>query len=163
MPRSKVKRYREARKAYEQVKAFVVERNVVREYVTLKTSGNPRSQKYMPRDKTIAANSPYLDLDAFEDQGLLTMQTEHIVSLERSEFDGNKTVGLVLGFVALFQLASGLERIYGFFQPWESGFFYGPFVNRNHFAGLMVMLLPVGMAWLLARARTHRRGSPHVS
>jgi O-antigen ligase len=66
-------------------------------------------------------------------------------------------LGLLLGFVALFQLASGLDRIYGFFQPWEGGLFYGPFVNRNHFAGYMLMAIPVGLALLAEAWRRYRR------
>ena len=34
-------------------------------------------------------------------------------------------------------------RVYGFWQPMNGGNPFGPFVNRNHFAGWMVMMLPV--------------------
>ncbi len=60
-------------------------------------------------------------------------------------------LGLVLGLVALAQLASGTLKVYGLFEPLEGGHPFGPFVNRNHFAGYMLMVVPVSLA-LLARA-----------
>ena len=33
--------------------------------------------------------------------------------------------------------------VYGFWRPRDGGNPFGPFVNRNHFAGWMVMVLPV--------------------
>ena len=67
-------------------------------------------------------------------------------------------LGLVLGLAALIQVASGAARIYGFFTPLErSGTIFGPFVNRNHFAGYMLMVVFTSFG-LLARAwRRYRR------
>ena len=67
-------------------------------------------------------------------------------------------LGLALAAVALLQAAVGAQRIYGFFQPLEHGAIFGPFVNRNHFAGYMLMVVFVAFG-LLARAwrRYHRR------
>jgi O-antigen ligase len=49
----------------------------------------------------------------------------------------------VVGIVqrAFFDPASPL--VYGFWQPRDGGNPFGPFVNRNHFAGWMVMVLPI--------------------
>jgi hypothetical protein len=71
-------------------------------------------------------------------------------------------LGLLLAAVALGQVGSGARRIYGFFRPWEGDSFYGPFVNRNHFAGYMLLVVPValgrlGDAW---RAFRRRVGDP---
>jgi O-antigen ligase len=49
-------------------------------------------------------------------------------------------LGLLLGLEALIQLATGTTRIYGLFTPLERGAIFGPFVNRNHFAGYMLMV-----------------------
>jgi len=58
-------------------------------------------------------------------------------------------VGVALAIVGLAQRASGLPLIYGFFQPLETtpgdARFFGPFVNRNHFAAYMVMVAPIGL------------------
>ena len=56
-----------------------------------------------------------------------------------------------LAVTALFQLASGTRLIYGFFQPLEGGQPFGPFVNRNHFAGYMLLAIPIALE-LLASA-----------
>lgn len=61
-------------------------------------------------------------------------------------------LGALLAFGALAQLASGTTRIYGVFEPLETqGPGFGPFVNRDHFAGYALMLVPTCLA-LLAQA-----------
>jgi len=57
-------------------------------------------------------------------------------------------VGFAIALVGIVQLGAGAERIYGFFQPLERGIIFGPFVNRNHFAGYMLMVVPTGLALL---------------
>jgi O-antigen ligase len=52
-------------------------------------------------------------------------------------------VGAVVAIAALVQRASGTEKIYGVWQPYVlTSVPFGPFVNRNHFAGWMLMALP---------------------
>jgi O-antigen ligase len=66
-------------------------------------------------------------------------------------------LGLVLAVIALLQAAGGGPRIYGFFEPLEHGAIFGSFVNRNHFAGYMLMVVFTAFG-LLARAwRRYRR------
>lgn len=57
-------------------------------------------------------------------------------------------VGLVIALVGVVQLGAGADRIYGVFQPLERGLIFGPFVNRNHFAGYMLMVVPTCLALL---------------
>ncbi len=57
--------------------------------------------------------------------------------------------------------ANGTELVYGFWRPNAPGNIYGPFINRNHFAGWMLMAAPVAFGFafgLLARARPKGRG-----
>lgn len=69
-------------------------------------------------------------------------------------------LAVVLAVVGLAQMASGETRIYGFFEPWEKGTgFFGPFVNRNHFAGYMLLTTPVCLALL---ATAYRRYAQRV-
>lgn len=62
---------------------------------------------------------------------------------------------LVLGFaVALFGIIQHFTfngMIYWFRDPRYRGMSFGPYVNRNHFAGLMELILPVGLALLFLR------------
>ncbi len=85
--------------------------------------------------------------------------------------------GVVLALFGIAQaglLADGKDRvvrkIYGFWEPRYGGSPFGPFVNRNHFAGWMLMVLPLSVAaacaaWersTLARAGV-RKGLPWLS
>jgi O-antigen ligase len=59
--------------------------------------------------------------------------------------------------VAIFALVQGLTsvgKIYWLFTPHFGGWIYGPYVNHNHYAGLMEMLIPVPLVAFL---------SPHTS
>lgn len=55
-------------------------------------------------------------------------------------------LGFVMTLIALLQAASGERVIYGFFRPDYDRAIFGPYVNRNHFAGYMVMAIPLGVA-----------------
>ena len=55
-----------------------------------------------------------------------------------------------LGLFAILQSASGAQRIYGLFETPNSAMF-GPYVDRDHFAGLMEMLLPVAIFYIAGR------------
>jgi len=63
---------------------------------------------------------------------------------------GLAALGLLLAGVALAQLGTQTQRIYWFFTPLEGegGTLFGPFVNRNHFAGYMLMIVPASFAFL---------------
>jgi len=55
-----------------------------------------------------------------------------------------------LGLFAILESASRAQRIYGIFEP-AGGSPFGPYVNRDHFAGLMEMLLPVAIFYIAGR------------
>lgn len=62
-------------------------------------------------------------------------------------------LGVVLAFIGLIQKATFNGKIYGFWQPWYVASPFGPFVNYNHFAGWMLMALPLAIGCLCGRAR----------
>jgi O-antigen ligase len=72
-------------------------------------------------------------------------------------------VGFLMTLIALAQAAAGTTRIYGLFRPRWDWAVFGPYVNRNHFAGYMVMAVPLGIAFCaeaverLARSWRQRR------
>jgi hypothetical protein len=66
-------------------------------------------------------------------------------------------LGATLALVALAQLAMGFRLVYGFFQPLEGGLPYGPFVNRNHFAGYMLLVIPIALGALAEAWRSYGR------
>ena len=55
-----------------------------------------------------------------------------------------------LGLFAILQSASGAQRIYGVVET-PGGVLFGPYVDRDHFAGLMEMLLPVAVLYVVGR------------
>jgi O-antigen ligase len=59
--------------------------------------------------------------------------------------------GLVLAVFALVQHFTWEGRLF-WFRPSPSAGMGGPFVNRNHFAGYMEMLIPMAVAFTLSRA-----------
>ena len=52
-------------------------------------------------------------------------------------------VGVALAIVGLVQRATFNGKIYGFWELAQGGSPFGPFINRNHFAGWMLMVVPL--------------------
>ncbi len=55
-----------------------------------------------------------------------------------------------LGFFAILQFAAGEQQIYGEVAT-PGNLLFGPYVNPNHFAGLMEMLIPVAVFYIAER------------
>ena len=71
-------------------------------------------------------------------------------------------LGVALALTGIIQSRFFTGRIYGFWLPMEGASPFGPFVNRNHFAGWMLMALPLTLGLLLGgltRARTRGRST----
>jgi O-antigen ligase len=59
--------------------------------------------------------------------------------------------GAVLASFSLIQGISSNGRLYWLRQPVHGGWIYGPYVNHNHYAGLIEMLVPVPLVLALTR------------
>lgn len=59
--------------------------------------------------------------------------------------------GAALAGFALIQGISSNGRLYWIRQPRMGGWIYGPYVNHNHYAGLMEMLVPIPLILSLTR------------
>lgn len=70
-------------------------------------------------------------------------------------------IGTVMALVGIVQEPFFTGKIYGFWTPIARGNLevFGPFVNRNHFAGWMLMALPLTLGYLASRVN---RQSPSV-
>src|SRR5437016_5076733 len=67
-----------------------------------------------------------------------------------------------IGLFAVLQFASGERQIYGRFNLPTA--FFGPYDNADHFAGLMEMLIPVAVFYIVgARASHSLRSEPALS
>lgn len=67
-------------------------------------------------------------------------------------------VGGVVAVIGLIQKVSGTAKVYGVWQPQFEGSPFGPYVNRNHFAGYVAMVLPLGLGWLYGELSRGYRG-----
>jgi O-antigen ligase len=59
--------------------------------------------------------------------------------------------GAVLASFSLIQAISSNGKLYWIRQPRMGGWIYGPYVNHNHYAGLMEMLVPIPLVLSLTR------------
>ncbi len=69
--------------------------------------------------------------------------------------------GILVTFAAIVQKVLGASRIYGFWQPVQETAlpFMGPYVNANHYAGYMELVLPPILALFVAWAAAARRNA----
>ena len=59
--------------------------------------------------------------------------------------------GFLLASFALLQGLSSTSKLYWLRTPRMGGWIYGPYVNHNHYAGLMEMLVPIPLVFSLTR------------
>ena len=67
-------------------------------------------------------------------------------------------LGGLVALIGIIQKATSGGKIYGFWEPVNSGNPFGPFVNKNHFAGWMMMTLSLGLGYLGAGIARGLRG-----
>lgn len=60
-------------------------------------------------------------------------------------------LGFAVGLFAIIQFFTSNGKLYWFRELAEGGLPFGPFVNRNHFAGFVELIAPVGLALLVFR------------
>jgi hypothetical protein len=61
---------------------------------------------------------------------------------------GIVALGVLMSMIGIVQKALWSGKVYGFWEPVNKGVVaFGPFVNRNHFAGWMLLALPVAVGY----------------
>jgi O-antigen ligase len=88
---------------------------------------------------------------------LFTMGLARVLTARRAQMLAHAIIGLgaVVALIGIVQKSTGTDRIYGFWVPFDRPYqIFGPFVNRNHFAGWMIMPLAVGIGVLCGRLTT---------
>lgn len=58
--------------------------------------------------------------------------------------------GAAVAVLAIAQHLTGEGRIYWLIEPSQGGWVFGPYVNRNHYAGLMELWIPLALGLALA-------------
>ena len=81
---------------------------------------------------------------------LLTQVLERTSNLRRLGL-GFTVYGSALAAFAVLQSLSSNGKLYWVRTPRFGGWIYGPYVNHNHYAGLMEMLAPVPMVYAFSR------------
>jgi O-antigen ligase len=81
-------------------------------------------------------------------RGLTRRETQQIVA-------GVIVLGVVMALLGVIQRAISPGKIYGFRS---AGAPFGPFANRNHFGGWMLMSLPLAIGYVSARSSRAMRG-----
>lgn len=67
------------------------------------------------------------------------------------------TLGFAVSTLGIVQHLSFNGKLYWFRELRYGGIPFGPYVNRNHFAGLMELIIPTGLSILLLRAEARDR------
>ena len=64
--------------------------------------------------------------------------------------------GFIIASIALVQGVAPNGKLYWVRQPRLGGWIYGPYVNHNHYAGLMELLAPIALVFALSRLAEDR-------
>jgi putative inorganic carbon (HCO3(-)) transporter len=109
---------------------------------------------------SIAPQLTAMGLVLFASFSLLVVGSARLVTIRgpRALASGVAIIGVLLALTAIIQKPLFTGKIYGFWTPEAAGEPFGPFVNKNHFAGWMVMALPLTLGLLcggIARGMHH--------
>jgi len=63
---------------------------------------------------------------------------------------GIVAIGVAISVIAIVGLANRNTKVLGFWEPTTSAAPFGPFINRNHYAGWMLMSVPLGIGYLIS-------------
>ena len=109
---------------------------------------------------SIAPARTVVALALFASFALLVLGCARLLSIRgaRRMAEAIAIVGVSLAFAAIVQKPFATEKVYGLWTPIDGGSPYGPFVNRNHFAGWMLMGLPLTLGLLCAMLSRAMRG-----
>lgn len=94
---------------------------------------------------SIAPDSTVVGISLFAACAVLTLACSAIFSIRggRGIARAITAIGVAAAITGIVQQPLYSGRIYGLWTPIDGGSPYGPFVNKNHFAGWMLMALPV--------------------
>lgn len=92
---------------------------------------------------------------------LLMAGTARIMSREgaRRLAEQITILGVVLAMAGIIQRATFNGKIYGFWELQQGGLPFGPFINRNHFAGWMLMVVPLAIGLFASMVDRALRGT----
>jgi O-antigen ligase len=94
---------------------------------------------------SISPGSTTIGLILFASNALLILGCARLFSIvgARRIAEAIAVLGVAMALVGVGQSGLVNGKIYGFWTPLDGGSPFGPFVNRNHFAGWMLLALPL--------------------
>jgi O-antigen ligase len=109
---------------------------------------------------SLAPASTWTALALYTSFVLLLLGVARLLSLGggRHLGEGLAIFAVILALVGIVQKPLYTGHIYGVWEPQTGGSPFGPFVNRNHFAGWMLMALPLVLALVCAGLERSTRG-----
>jgi O-antigen ligase len=109
---------------------------------------------------SIAPARTQLGLVLFAANALLVLGCARLFSIRgaRRVAGAIVIIGVALALAGIIQKPLFAGKIYGFWTPLQNGSPFGPFVNRNHFAGWMLMALPLTLGLLCGGVARAMRG-----
>ena len=113
---------------------------------------------------SIAADATWRSLALFAAFVLLVLGVARFLTHSRTRrmAGGIVILGVLLSIVGLVQRGVSTGLVYGFWEPQMGGTPFGPFVNKNHFAGWMLMAAPLAAGTFGALVSRGMRGiRPH--
>jgi O-antigen ligase len=96
---------------------------------------------------SIVPADTWLALALYVSFGALLLGMARVLSMTGSRrlVESIAILAVLLGLIGIVQKPLYSGAIYGFWAPQSPGSVFGPFVNRNHFAGWMLMALPLAL------------------
>jgi O-antigen ligase/polysaccharide polymerase Wzy-like membrane protein len=90
----------------------------------------------------------------------LLLGTSRVASVRgaRAVIAAVTALGVLLALAGIIQNATFNGKIYGFWTSQMAGSPFGPFVNKNHFAGWMLLAIPLSLGLLSANIARGMRG-----
>jgi O-antigen ligase len=109
---------------------------------------------------SIAPSATWAALALYGSFTVFLFGVTRLVSLQGAKrlVEGLTILAVVVALVGIVQKPLYAGSIYGFWEPETGGNPFGPFVNKNHFAGWMLMALPLTLALLCAGLEHGTRG-----
>ena len=109
---------------------------------------------------SIAPGRTGIGLALFVALALFVLGSARLISIRgaRGLAEALAIIGVILALTGIIQQPMFTGKIYGFWTPRDSSSAFGPFVNKNHFAGWMLMTLPVTIGLLGGAVARGMRG-----
>lgn len=121
----------------------------------------PASQEWHPL--SISPQSTWVALGLYVGFALLILGLARWLTWTRARrlVGGLTVLAAVVALTGIVQGPGPASKVYGFWQPMNlsASSVFGPFVNRNHFAGWMLMALPVCLGYLVSQVAAGMPGA----